>query len=475
MSISTHNFVTDEKIFGGIDPKAPSWNAWNTLFKGMDGEQLTMQECEIWRQITGQEYRAGKVWKNLLALCGRQAGKDVGCARLAIREAYCGGHEAHLIPGQKAYVLVISLNVRSNRVFLDYCRGFIHGSPLLEREVVEETKHEIHLRNGIVIAGYPCSHVSARGIRVCVFVMDEASFFRQEGVTTDVEVFRSVRPGMASFPNSRFFILSTPYMRGGLVYDFYKRYYAGDDDYLLVVQASTHTMNPTIAREFLEKEQEADPEAYLREYEAQFVDTLSSAFSRESVEECIVSGRRELPFREGCNYQAGTDPAGGGQDEFCLSICHREGEKVIQDCLRAYRSRRPADVVIDMAKVLKVYNLSKVTGDKNSGEWVRQAFQDQGISYEVAELTASEYFLELIPLVNQGNIELLDDSQQTRQLVMLERKKSRSGKESLGHPQGQHDDRANSLAISAMIEKGCGIPRFISAGRRKWTMTGGYV
>jgi hypothetical protein len=127
-----------------------------------------------------------------------------------------------------------------------------------------------------------------------------------------------------------------------------------------------------------------------------------------------------------------------------------------------------------MSKTLKDYKLSKVTGDKYSGEWVRQAFQDQGISYEVAELTASEYFLELIPFVNQGNIELLDDPQQTRQIVMLEMEKSRSGKESLGHPQGQHHDRANSLAISARVGRGCGIPRFISGRRCEWVGTYGY-
>ena len=38
---------------------------------------------------------------------------------------------------------------------------------------------------------------------------------------------------------------------------------------------------------------------------------------------------------------------------------------------------------------------------------------------------------------------------QTRQLLALERRSGRSGKDSLGHPAGGHDDRANALAVAA--------------------------
>lgn len=75
---------------------------------------------------------------------------------------------------------------------------------------------------------------------------------------------------------------------------------------------------------------------------------------------------------------------------------------IVQDCLRAYQSKRPADVVAEMAKTLKEYHVSRVTGDRYSAEWVRTAFKDQGISYEVSEVTASEAYLELLPMINQG-------------------------------------------------------------------------
>lgn len=92
-----------------------------------------------------------------------------------------------------------------------------------------------------------------------------------------------------------------------------------------------------------------------------------------------------------------------------------------------------------------------VTGDKYSHKWVRQAFQAQGIRYLVSPLTASDAFLELLPLVNQGSLQLLDDTRQTAQLIALERRKTRMGKDSLSHPPGEHDDRANALAHAAVL------------------------
>ncbi len=104
----------------------------------------------------------------------------------------------------------------------------------------------------------------------------------------------------------------------------------------------------------------------------------------------------------------------------------------------------------EAVKLLKSYKISTVVGDRYSGEWVRQAFRDAEVKYQVSDLTSSDVLLELLPLVNQGSIELLDDKRQTAQLIALERRTSRTGKDNLGHPQGAHDDRAVVLALAAV-------------------------
>ncbi len=70
--------------------------------------------------------------------------------------------------------------------------------------------------------------------------------------------------------------------------------------------------------------------------------------------------------------------------------------------------------------------------------------------------------MELLPLINQGNIELLDDKRQTSQLITLERNKGRTGKETITHPPNGHDDRANSLALAAYSAKKRSEPFFFS-------------
>jgi hypothetical protein len=53
---------------------------------------------------------------------------------------------------------------------------------------------------------------------------------------------------------------------------------------------------------------------------------------------------------------------------------------------------------------------------------------------------------ELLPIINSGAIELLDDDQLLRELRGLERRHGSSGRDRVDHRPGEHDDRANVVA-----------------------------
>ena len=315
---------------------------------------------------------------------------------------------------------------------------------------VKYKKGYFRVRNNLTISLFPCSFRATRGFSIPVAILDEVAFFRVEGVHVDKEVIDAIRPAQATFPNSKLIKISTPYGHQGELYrDFAERHQRAG---LLCFRAASWLMNPTIKKSFLEGEKQRDPEFFEREYAAEFSDSISSAFAREAVEACKVPGRFELPYCREFRYVAAVDPAGGGPDEFALAICHREvSGKVVQDLIRGWRSDRPVDTVVEAVKLLKAYRCSAVIGDQYSGEWARQAFQDRGVRYVVSPLSASEAFLELLPLVNQGAIELLDDQRQTTQLIALERRVSPTGKDILAHPRGGHDDRPNALAHAARV------------------------
>jgi len=383
-------------------------------------------------------------------VCGRRSGKsDRLAANIAVYEASTGGHEKYLAPGERGHVVLIAQDKRACRVLYRYILAKFENSPLLSQLLQEVRKEEIDLTNGLSISIFPCSFRAPRGFSVPVAIMDELAFFRHEGAVIDKEVIDSIRPGQATFPGAKLIKISSPYSKSGELYrDFATRHQRED---LLVFKATTWDMNQSIPESFLQNEKERDPEYFDREYGANFSASISNAYDREAVEDCIQHHRFELPYISQFRYFAGADPSGGGADEFALSITHREGKIVVQDAIRGWRSKRPGDVVQEAAKLLHSYKISTITGDRYSAEWVRQAFMDAGIRYQVAKLTSSDALLELLPLINQGSIQLLDDRTQIAQLIALERRTSRTGKDSLGHPQGGHDDRAVTLALSATL------------------------
>jgi hypothetical protein len=161
------------------------------------------------------------------------------------------------------------------------------------------------------------------------------------------------------------------------------------------------------------------------------------------------------------------DPSGGGADAFTLAICHAEGRgadgRVVQDVMKGWQAKRDSvtdleAVVREIALIVKRYGVSTVTGDRYAGQWVREAFRRHAIAYEEptirkegepVTLDKSAAYLECEPLFAQGQIELLDHPQLTREIKLLERRPRAGGKTLVDHPSGGHDDHANALALAA--------------------------
>jgi hypothetical protein len=83
------------------------------------------------------------------------------------------------------------------------------------------------------------------------------------------------------------------------------------------------------------------------------------------------------------------------------------------------------------------------------------SFRKRGIWYRSAERPKSDLYKELLPVVNSRRVELLDDAKLVAQLVSLERRVGRGGRDSIDHPPGMHDDVANAVAgvVDAVLQK----------------------
>jgi hypothetical protein len=90
--------------------------------------------------------------------------------------------------------------------------------------------------------------------------------------------------------------------------------------------------------------------------------------------------------------------------------------------------------------------VSEVKGDKYAGEWVAGEFGRQRIHYRASDKSKSDLYRELLPLINSRRADLLDLPRLVGQLVSLERRVGRGGRDSIDHPPGMHDDVANAAA-----------------------------
>jgi hypothetical protein len=326
----------------------------------------------------------------------------------------------------------------------------LRAAPLFEQLIVRADAETIELSNRVTIEITTASFRSARGYSFAAVLCDEVAFWRFEesSANPDVEVIRALRPGLATIPGAVLLIASSPYAKKGELYGAYRRHYGKDDARVLVWKASTATMNPSPAlAPIIAEAYESDPAAAKAEYGAEFRDDLADYITLEAVEAVTMWGRSELPPMPGVAYVAFCDPSGGVGDAMTLAVGHLSGDICVLDAILVVQPPfDPEEAVVQCAALLKRYGVSVVTSDRYAGEWVRSRFARHGVEVVYADRPKSDFYLDLLPLMVSRRVELLDFRRVRDEFVGLERKTARSGKDSIDHAPGGHDDLANAIA-----------------------------
>ena len=146
-------------------------------------------------------------------------------------------------------------------------------------------------------------------------------------------------------------------------------------------------------------------------------------------------------------YVAFADLSGGRADDAGLAIAHREERTVVVDLLRRYKPPfNPTDVIGRMCEEVRRFKVRRVTGDNYAAEFCKGAFEQQGIGYSKSDKPKAALYLELLPRLCSGEIELLDDKVLVNSSHHWNAARGRGGKDIIDHPQGGHDDLANVVA-----------------------------
>jgi hypothetical protein len=176
-----------------------------------------------------------------------------------------------------------------------------------------------------------------------------------------------------------------------------------------------------------------------------------SAFDAVAVEACVVKGRRSLPPQPDRQYHAFVDMSGGMVDDSTLGIAHHRDGVAVLDLVLDQGPRTggvfsPAAAVEKFCHVLRLYRVSRVIGDRYAGEWPREQFRKLGIAYELADLTRSQIYANLEPLINANAVEMLDLPVLLTQFIGLIRKG-----EKIDHASGEHDDHCNAVSGALVL------------------------
>jgi hypothetical protein len=455
MNITILDALDDDGLFGTLFANE-SWSKWRVFLAALFGLMMNGADMLIYTHHTGRLEAPPEAFREAALICGRRGGKSRVLALIAVFLACFRDYSTVTAPGEVPTIAIIAADRKQARVILGYAIGLLKAVPMLAGLIEDQLTESVRLTNGVVIEVHTGAIGAPRGRTFAAVLCDEIAFWRSDdSANPDTEVLAAVRPALATIPGSMLLMASSPYAKRGALYNTFKRNYGRDGSRTLVWRGASLDMNPALDPAIVEAAREDDPASARAEYDAEFRDDIAAFVSREVVEGCISAGRHELPPRHGVHYTAFADPSGGSSDSMTLGIAHLDNESVpILDALREVRPPfSPEAVVSEFARILRSYNIRRVSGDRYAGEWPRERFAVHGITYQPADRPKSDLYRDLLPLLNSGNVELLDDQRLVQQLCALERRTARGGRDSIDHPPGNHDDLANAAAGALLHAK----------------------
>ena len=385
--------------------------------------------------------------------CGRRGGKSLVADVLAVYDATMRDHlrEGRLRASEPRTAAIIAQNLDKAQRHVSNCLGLIRHSKRLSRMVVEETTDRITFGNGSVIQAYPCSARSIRGDAWSSVILDELGHYvtSDEGPAAGDRVYEAARPALAQFAGAGWCVaISTPLWKKGRFWTLVQQATSGRYPEFHYRHLDTATMNPTISADWLENERKRDPDLYLREYAAQFIDGASAYLCGEDVLGC----KREtgiLPPVQGRNvYEASIDPA-FARDNFALCVAHREDGCTVVDGVWTWKRAGFEAVLDELTAILGRYRVRKARTDQFSEAAIREGLQKRGIEaiYEPwTQESKAEAFGRLKAAINTRSIEIPNDAELIEELCGLEARPTPGGKYRIAAAGSGHDDRATVVA-----------------------------
>jgi len=446
--------IEDKNLFRPYFDDLSTWRNWIVFEKVLFGIELNKEEMKVLRkcmQLRKQpEERIREAW-----ICsGRRSGKSRTISVIATYLGLFVDWSRYISRGEKPFIFIVSPNKDQGQIIMGYVKELLSLNDSLRRMVKREMAESVELMNGITIAIKSASWRSTRGFSALAVILEEICWFRWEtnSALRDKEIYRSLKPTLATIPDSLLLAISSPHSFQGIMAEKFQKHY-GKKGNVLCWKSPTMLMNPTFDEEEVKQAYKDDPEFARSEYGAEWRRDISSLLDIEVIENAIDRKIFERPYEKDVEYVGFIDPSGGKSDSFCggLAFQDKETKKVILAVLREARPPfRPESICEEYSQVFKDYGVTSILSDAYAGAWVESAFENFGITVERASMNKSDYYLNALPLFNNGSIRLLDQERLKNQLMSLERKIRSGSRDAVDNFHG-HDDLSN-CACACLVE-----------------------
>jgi hypothetical protein len=466
-AITLSRAMADPALFGRVFG-SPSFWTWKVLANLIDGIPLTEpREVELFEQCTGRSKLPDKPVRRLILLAGRRAGKDRFLSAVAVwRAALCTDWQKHQSPGEGAVCLLLGADKKQAGILRKYCEGLLQ-TPLLSPEVVRSTGEVTEFKNGASLEISTNDARLVRGRSAIAVLGSECCFWKtdEHASSSDEEVVGAAEPSLSMCPDGGLLMLGSSVRRkAGYMFRRFKQLHGNDDADDICWFAASAVMNPRLPVDVVDRALAQDPARARAEFLNCWREDLSDFIPHDVIEAATEFGVYERPPKLGTNYFAFADCAGGtGRDSFALAIAHRGTTTLVElDVIRERKPRFvPAQVIAELAQLLKAYGISEVRSDKYAIGFHAAEWQTHHIKLVECERTTSENYLSLLPMLLAKRARLLDNKTLRSQLTSLERRVGVGDRETVDHPRhtNAHDDVATAVA-GALVAAGSRDPGY---------------
>lgn len=400
----------------------------------------------FWRQTLSEFYQSS--CRQLVLRVGRRGGKSSSLCRVAIAEGLYGDHTIPL--GDKGVFAFISTTLKEAKERLDTCEELLRTLDVRHKR----TAGEIVLEDRPVVwRTYAASIAGVSGFTCIGAVCDEVAKWRDAdtGANPATEVLASLRPTMATMPNARLFLSSSPM---GTLDAHAAAFDAGDTAHQRVAFAPTWVAHPAITEE-LTHLLEPNEDVWRREYGAIPFEGSEAGLYAPRLVDAATCGWSEVEPERYHHYAAWMD-AGMRGNAWTFGVATNRADKRAVVLLREWRgsTHSPLDpfrVFEEMAPILRRYEVPCVAADAYQFDALSRIAIRCGVTMHLDTLTAERKrrrYENLQARLADHAVELPTHRQMRADLLSVRRRATPNGIsiELEQTPDGRHADFAPVVA-----------------------------